>query len=153
MTNLFCSSCGNCASNCNSLLKLFGRITIAAIFLLAGISKFLNPEATSLYMAAKGMPIIPFFMYSAGIVEILGGLSLLIGFKTRWGALLLALFLIPATMLFHDFWNVGPAEEALQKILFLKNLAIFGGLLYVIAAGAGGLSIDRFCLKNELPQV
>ncbi len=153
MKNTFSSSCGNWASICKSLLKFFGRIAIAVIFLLAGISKFLNPEATSLYMASKGMTIFPFFMYSAATVEIIGGLSLLFGFKTRCGALLLALFLIPATMIFHDFWNVGPGEEALQKVLFLKNLAIFGGLLFVVSAGAGGISIDRFCHKNELPLV
>ena len=136
-----------------TILRFFGRVAIATIFILAGIGKFLHPDAKSIYMASKGMIMIPFFLYSVAILEILGGLSLLIGYKTRWGALILMLFLIAATVIFHDFWNQGPVEAEMQKIHFLKNLAILGGLLYVMACGAGRWSIDRFLYNKELPPV
>ncbi len=149
MSNSSCWSSGYCASFCKSFLKFIGRNAIATIFILAGLGKLFNPEATSLYMAAKGMTNIPFFLYSSAIVEILCGLALVLGYKARWGALVLLLFLIPTTVIFHDFWNLGPVEAELEKINFLKNLAIFGGLLYVLATGAGGWSLDSCCHRNE----
>jgi len=78
-------------------------------------------------------------------VELLGGLSLLLGFFSRYGALLLILFLLPATFIFHDFWNI-PESEAMalrmQMIMFMKNMAIMGGLSYIVSFGSGALSID-----------
>lgn len=121
---------------------LLGRLCICTIFILSGITKFLQPDATALYMAAKGFPMVSFFLYASAIVEVLGGALLFFGFKTRWSALLLALYLIPVTIIFHNFWNVIPLESELQLIHFLKNLAIFGGLLYITATGAGKVSLD-----------
>lgn len=126
-----------------SFLMLAGRIAIGAIFVLAGVGKFMDPAHTSAYMASKGMSMIPFFLYAAATLELLGGLALFLGWKARWGAVILALFLIPTTLIFHNFWIAEPAEKILQQIMFLKNLAIFGGLLYIIATGPGRLSIDR----------
>ena len=133
-----------------SLGMLIGRIALAAIFILAGLGKFMNVEATSAYMASKGMTMIPFFLYSAALLEILAGLALLIGYKTRWAALLLALFIIPTVLIFHDFWNVsGPLERTIELTQFLKDWAIFGGLLYVAALGAGRYSIDQCCCDKH----
>lgn len=135
--------------NCICSLGMFiGRVCISIIFLLSGIGKFMDPESTSQYMAAKGMVMIPFFLYSAAIIEIIGALSLLLGFKARIGALLLILFLIPVTVIMHDFWNVDIASRNLQQILFLKNISILGGLLYVASSGAGNFSLDACCCKK-----
>lgn len=129
-----------------SFLMLIGRLSIAAIFLLAGFSKFLDYDGTLAYMIAKGVPYVPYTLYAAALVEIIGGALLVFGYKTRFAATLLALFLIPVTYMMHDFWNVSePAVKALETINFLKNLAIFGGLLYVICFGSGGCACDRCC--------
>jgi len=132
-----------------SLGMLLGRIAIAAIFILSGLGKFMDVEGTSAYMASKGLTMIPFFLYAAATLEILAGLALLIGFKTRWAALLLALFMIPLILLFHAFWEVeGPVARAAEMVAFLKDLAIFGGLLYIASVGPGKYALDRCCHKN-----
>lgn len=131
-----------------SFSLLIGRILLSAIFILAGVGKFMDMEGTSQYMASKGFTMIPLFLISAAVVEILGGLSLLTGYFTRIGATILILFLIPTTLIFHDFWNQVGQERQMQMIEFLKNLAIFGGLFYVLGSGAGKFSIDR-CCGNE----
>jgi putative oxidoreductase len=131
-----------------SLTMLIGRLLIATIFILAGASKFLDYDQTSAYMASKGMTMIPLFLVGAAAFEIIGGLSLLVGYKTRIGAALLLIFLIPTTIIFHSFWNTSGAEHAQAQIDFLKNLAIFGGLLYVLNFGAGPLSIDACNCKR-----
>ncbi|MBA3237810.1 MAG: DoxX family protein [Parachlamydiaceae bacterium] len=121
---------------------LLGRLCICTLFISAGIGKFLEPEPTAQYMAIKGMPLIPFFLYSAAILEVLGGVLLFFGLMTRWAVLGLALFLIPATLIFHNFWSAPPGEAEIELIMFFKNLAIFGGLLYIAATGAGKISLD-----------
>ena len=133
----------------NSLLMLFGRWCIAAIFIFGGLGKFINYDATAAYMAAKGLAPIPILLVISALVEIIGGCSLILGYKTRWGALLLLLFLIPTTLIFHDFWNVTGEGRTLQLIEFLKNLAIFGGLLYVLVKGAGSIACDVFHKHKE----
>lgn len=134
-----------------SFLMFFARLCIAAIFILAGVSKFMNFDETATYMASKGLTMIPLFLFGAATIEILGGLSLVFGYKTRLGAAVLLLFLIPTTLIFHDFWNVGGADRAAQQIEFLKNLAIFGGLLYVLSVGPGGCACDSGCCKAKRP--
>lgn len=136
-----------------SFLHAFGmflaRICVSAIFILAGIGKFINYEDTVQYMASKSFTMIPLFLVAAALVEIIGGLSVLFGFKIRWGATLLLLFLIPTSIIFHDFWNLYGAEKQSQMIEFLKNLSIFGGLIYVLLNGAGKFSIDALLTKNS----
>lgn len=140
---------------CCSISALLGRIALALIFLLAGVNKFMEWDATAHYMAAKGFTFVPLFLIGAALIEILFSVLLIIGYKTKIAAGVLLLFLIPATLIFHDFWNVEGLDKNLQTILFLKNTAIMGGLLYVISAGAGSLSIDSFrCSKcEEKPKV
>ena len=129
-----------------SIAFFIGRICMSMIFILAAIGKFVDYNAVAQYMSSKGMTMVPFFLIVAAAVELIGGLSLLLGFKTRWGAALLILFLIPVTGIFHDFWMVqDPAERQMQMNEFLKNLAIWGGLFYVLAVGAGKWSLDSCC--------
>jgi putative oxidoreductase len=132
-----------------SLIVMFGRICLSIIFILSGIGKFVSYSMTAAYMATKGMTMIPFFLYSAALIEIIFGLGILLGFKARWAAGVLALYLIPVTLIFHDFWNVSWDEQHLQMIMFCKNLAIFGGLWIVVGSGSGKCSFDASCCKKD----
>src|ERR1700722_10127269 len=109
---------------CCSTLLFLGRLCISAIFLLAGIGKFTDYEGTSQYMASKGRKFIPVLLVAAALVEIIGAISLIIGFKTRISAFVLLVFLGLTTFIFHDFWNLGPDVAKLQMIMFMKNLSI-----------------------------
>lgn len=127
----------------SSGISLFiGRLCMCAIFIITGVWKFVNFDGVSQEMSAKGFPMVSFFLISAAILEILGGLSLFLGYKTRFWAALLMLYLIPVTIIFHDFWNAAEAQRYAQIIEFLKNLTIFGGLWDVIGAGPGRISLD-----------
>lgn len=132
-----------------SFTLLLGRICLGAIFIMAGIGKFLDYDSEAQYMASKGMTMIPFFLYSAAIVEIVGGLSILLGIFSRIGATVLILYLIPVTIIFHGFWSAGGPERQQLQIEFLKNLAIIGGLLYVVGAGSGKFSIASCSCCHE----
>lgn len=124
--------------NSKNVLSLISRVLLSAIFLVSGVNKILHPVATQQYMAAHGIPLVGLFIVGANAIEILGGLSVLLGYKARWGALALALFLIPATLIFHSNF-----ADQMQLIHFMKNLAILGGLLMVIQYGAGQISLER----------
>ena len=119
-----------------------GRILLALIFLMSGINKVLNWEGTEGYMASVGMPMVTLFLIGAVVLEIGGSLSVIAGFKARWGALALIVFTIPTTLIFHAYWAVDPAQMQIQQIMFMKNLAMVGGLLIIMAFGAGPLSVD-----------
>jgi putative oxidoreductase len=118
-----------------------GRFLLALIFVLSGWGKITGFEGTVAYMASKGMPFPQFLLPGAIIVELGGGLALMLGWKARWAALALFLFCIPTALVFHNFWAVPPEQAQNQMIHFLKNLAIMGGLLYVVAFGPGPFGI------------
>jgi putative oxidoreductase len=126
---------------------LLGRIGLSAIFLLSGVNKITNWEQTAQYMQAQGMPLVPLFLVGAIVLELAGGLSVLLGFHARLGAALLILFLIPATLIFHNFWALQGPEQQLQMIMFLKNVAILGGLLLIVGMGPGPISLDNRCVR------
>lgn len=121
---------------------LLGRLFLAAIFLMSGVGKIGNWDGTSGYMASKGMPLVPLLLVAAIALEVLGGVSVVIGFKARIGALALIVFLVPTTLIFHGFWAYTGQELQQQMVHFLKNLSILGGLLLVATHGAGPISID-----------
>lgn len=122
---------------------LLGRMLLAQIFLISGVGKILDWSGTEATMASKGMPLVPLFHIGALMCELGGGLALLVGFRARLAALVLFLFLIPTTLVFHNFWAVPPAEQMQQTINFMKNLAIMGGLAFAMSFGPGPISIDR----------
>jgi len=119
-------------------IPLIGRTFLATIFIHAAINKIFDFADTQTMMTGRGLPLAGVLLVGTIAVEILGGLSLVLGYKTRWGAWLLIVFLIPATVIFHNFWEV-PSE----KIDFLKNLSIMGGLLMITYFGAGPVSVDE----------
>jgi putative oxidoreductase len=133
-----------------SFLSLAGRIGMSAIFLIAGVGKIQNWSGTAAHMEAAGIPAASLLLPLTVVAEIGGGLALLVGWQTRWAALGLFLFLIPATLIFHHFWDLLDPEQSMQRIHFLKNLAIMGGLLEFSAMGAGGFSLDALSAKSAL---
>lgn len=131
----------------STVLKTYGpvagRILIAPLFLLSGFHKITGFSSISAIMARVGMPFPEVFVIGAIAFELGGAIMVLLGWHARWGALLLVLFTIPATLLFHDFWAVDAAQYRGQLNHFMKNLAILGGLVYVMAAGSGPLSLRK----------
>ena len=125
------------------LVALFGRILLALIFVVSGIGKITGFAGTAAYMASKGLPMVQVLLPLAIAAELGGGLLLALGWKTRWAALALFLFLIPTTLIFHQFWGIEPKLAQMQQIHFLKNVAIMGGMLMVIFSGPGAWSVDR----------
>jgi putative oxidoreductase len=119
---------------------LAGRLGLGIIFLVSGLGKLAGWSGTVAHAASKGVPEV--LLAGAVALEILGGLSVLVGWKTRWGAAALLVFLAPVTVVFHGFWGVPAAEAQLQTIQFLKNVSIAGGLLALWAAGPGTISVD-----------
>lgn len=127
---------------------LIGRLCICVIFIITGIWKIIDFSGVSQEMAAKGMIMVPFILTMATFVEIIGGVSLFFGYKTRFWAAILMLYLIPVTLIYHDFWNADGAQRYTQIIQFLKNLTIIGGLWDVMGAGAGKMSLDAYFRKT-----
>lgn len=122
---------------------LAGRILLASIFIWSGLDKIGNFAGTAGYMAGQGIPLAEAALVLSIIIEVGGGLMLIFGWQARWAALAILLWLIPVTLIFHNFWAVEAAQKQMQMIHFYKNLGIMGGMLYVMAFGAGPLSLDN----------
>ena len=121
----------------------FARILLAAIFLISGYDKIGGFSKVAAFMATKGIPLSEIALAISIVLEIGGGLLLIAGWKARWVAAALFVWLIPVTLIFHNFWAVDAAQYQNQLNHFLKNLCIMGGMLYVMAFGAGPLSMDN----------
>lgn len=119
---------------------LIGRILVVLIFLKSGAGKIDNFGGTAQYMASHGIaPYTNFFLVGAIFCELAGSITLILGYYARFGAMLLLIFLIPTTLIFHS--NFG---DQIQMIMFMKNVSMFGGLLVLLAVGAGRFSLDYF---------
>jgi putative oxidoreductase len=124
------------ASN-SSLAILVGRVLLSILFILAGYSKLTAISATAGWFGSIGLPMPTVTTVVVGLVELLGGLAVLIGFQTRIAAIVLALFTLGATAVAHlDFSQAGNA------LMLQKNLGLTGGFLLLVALGAGAYSID-----------
>ena len=119
---------------------LGARVGLGIIFLMSGFGKIAGWSGTVAHAGSKGVPEI--LLAGAVALEIVGGISVLAGWKTRWGVAALLAFLAPVTVVFHGFWGYQGAEVHLQTIQFLKNVSIAGGLLALSAAGPGAISVD-----------
>lgn len=123
-------------------LVIVGRVLLALMFILAGFGKLANIAGTAGYIASGGLPAPMVLAVVVGLLELLGGVAIAVGFQARWAALALALFTLLASVLFHRFWAV-PADQAfVQQLMFMKNLSVAGGLFVVAALGAGPVSLD-----------
>ncbi|WP_455281357.1 DoxX family protein [[Eubacterium] cellulosolvens] len=126
-------------------IPLTARILISTIFIMAAINKSMDLLGSEQYMAAYGIPAPGVLLVISIIIEFFGGLSILLGFKAKWGAIVLFIILIPTTLIFHT-----EVTDQIQSIMLLKNLSIMGGLLMIANYGSGPYSIDEhFDLKKK----
>ena len=130
------------SSSSESVVPLIGRVLISPVFILSGMLKVMNFSMELGYVTAAHLPFPRFSLACAACIEILGGLAILTGFHARVAAWIVFVFLIPTTLMFHNFWAMQGAARMDNEAHFLKNLAIMGGLLFVATFGAGAYSID-----------
>jgi putative oxidoreductase len=123
-------------------LALIGRILLAVLFVPAGFGKIAGFAGTVGYATAMGMPLPQVGVAVALVVELVGGLALLLGYQTRYAALALAFFTLVASYFFHGYWALPGDQQMMQQLLFFKNIAVVGGLLGFAAFGAGAFSLD-----------
>ena len=126
----------------NQSAMLVGRILLALIFLVAGYRKLMAVAGSAGYFAKLGFPMPEVMVWVAIAIELGGAILLIVGWKTRWVAWLLALFTVIAAFAAHRFWEVDAAQYANQMNHFLKNIAIVGGFIILAATGPGALSVD-----------
>lgn len=127
--------------------SLAGRVLIAAIFVISGLNKLSDFSGTAAFMSAAGLPAADILLVLTLLIEVAGGLMIMLGLYTQSVALLIFLFMIPVTAVFHNPWVAVEAAQAQQQMIhFLKNLAIMGGLLQLFASGPG-----RFSLEHRKP--
>jgi putative oxidoreductase len=124
-------------------LALVGRILVALIFVISGYGKIGGFEGIAGYIGSKGLPFPQVLAALTILLELGGGLLLMLGFKTRWVALLFFLWLIPTTFIFHAFWGLDPKAAQQMQIHFMKNVSIMGAMLLLVAYGPGAYSIDK----------
>jgi putative oxidoreductase len=127
-----------------------GRLLFAAIF-LKSFPMHMTSQAVA-YAQSQGVPAANLLVPASGVLALLGGLSVALGFRARVGAFLLVLFLVPVTFMMHRYWTIDdPQQHMIQQVMFMKNLAMLGGALFMTHIGAGPLSIDAtiFKARNE----
>ena len=120
------------------LAPLLGRVMLGLLFIMTGYDKITGFEGYVDSVAAKGVPLPEIAIVVVIIVELVGGLMIAAGLKSRWAALAIFLLIIPINFFYHPFW----ADDA-QFNRFFKNLCVMGGMLYVMASGPGRLSLTR----------
>ena len=121
------------------IVEVFGRIFISALFLIEAVRKFFNPDISMMYMSDHGVP--EFLFYPSIAFEIIIPLLLIAGYKTRITASLLAVFVLTVTLIFHSHHII---DDSMQLTIFLKNLAIIGGLLLIISNKPQICSVDYY---------
>lgn len=126
-----------------TMLAPLGRLLLGGLFLAAGIGKITAFAGTSGYIASKGLPVPDVLAALTIVLEIGGGLAVIVGYHARLAALALAVFTVAAAVIFHNFWALPAAAQQVQQAMFMKNIAIAGGLLMVTAFGPGLWSIKR----------
>jgi len=124
-------------SSTQDRIALAGRVLLAAIFVMSGLGKVAAPAATLAYMKAAGLPFAPVGLAGAALIELGGGLALILGYRTRLVATILAVFALVTAAIFHSAF-----ADQNQLIHFFKNVAMAGGLLQVAAFGGGRMSLD-----------
>ena len=123
-------------------LVLLGRILYALIFVMAGPGHF--TANTIAFAASKGVPLASIAVPLSGIIATAGGMSIAAGYNAKWGGWLIVLFLVPVTVMIHDFWAMtDPNMAQVNQIMFMKNLSMLGAALLITYFGSGPLSVDN----------
>jgi putative oxidoreductase len=129
-------------------VALAGRQLFSILFIVASAGHF--SQQTIETAGHHGVPLAGLLVPLSGVIALMGGLSVLVGFQTRLGAWMLVIFLIPVTVLMHNFWSeVDPATFQIEKAMFMKNITMLGGALLISYFGAGPLSLDAFVYPRE----
>jgi putative oxidoreductase len=131
------------SNSSSSFTPLAGRILMSVLFLVSGFFKLGAYSQMVGYAASKGLPMAGVAVACAAVLELAGGLAILIGFQTKIAAWLLFLYLIPTTFYFHNFWAMQGMEQQDNMVHLLKNVAIMGGLVILAANGPGPYSVDH----------
>jgi putative oxidoreductase len=118
---------------------VIARVLMGGMFLLAGIQKWMGLSGTAMYIESVGLPAPMVLAVLAALIETVFGAALLVGFRTKLAAAGLLVFTVIATLIFHTGWSAN----ANQQVMFMKNLAIMAGLLYMMSFGSGAFSADR----------
>ncbi len=123
-------------------IVLLGRILYSSIFIMSGPTHFM---ASSIgYAANKGVPLASIVVPLSGIIAFVGGLSILLGYKAKYGAWLIVVFLLPVTFMIHNFWAYSDAMmRQMQMANFMKNISMLGAALLIAHFGSGPLSVDK----------
>jgi len=136
-------------SSLENIGALAGRGSLVFIFLASAGKKVLQFEQTQGYMASHAMPATGILLAGAIVFLVVGGLSVLLGFKARIGAALLIAFIVPASLIFHNFWTYEGQEQQQQMIHFMKNVAILGALISIVAGDVRGWRLDRKIMRSQ----
>jgi len=132
-------------------LPLVGRGMMSLLFIGIGIGKITGWQGTAEYIASKHLVGVPLLLALSIAVELAGGASLLLGWKARVGALGLLAYLVPVTLMFHDYWALTGMAAQIELLNFLKNVAIMGGLGLIVAFGPGPISVDSWLRRRRAP--
>lgn len=123
-------------------IVLLGRILFSLIFLVSSAGHF--SAQTIQYAAAQGLPWANLLVPASGVLAAIGALSIVLGYKAQVGAWLIIVFLLPVTLIMHQFWAAGdPAMQQMQLAMFMKNISMLGAALLISYFGSGPLSIDK----------
>lgn len=122
-------------------IALLGRILFSLIFTINGTNHF--KEQTIQYAASHGVMMPNIIVPIAGVMAIAGGISILLGWKAKFGGWLIVAFLIPVTFIMHNFWTLEGHERQMQMSMFMKNISMLGGAFLITYFGAGPLSVDN----------
>lgn len=133
----------------NPMFSLVGRVLLAALFIPAGLSKFFNFQGTVGYITAQQFPLPELAAAAAVLIEVVAGIFLLIGLRTKTAAGVLAVFTLIASIGFHKFWAVAPDQAYLQQLMFFKNIAVVGGLMMVASLGGGSWTMDAWRAQRK----
>ncbi len=128
-------------ASASPIVTVAGRILFSVIFIMSGFLHFSQQEIG--YAAQAGVPMARLLVPASGILALVGGLSILLGYRAKMGAWLLVLFLVPVTVMMHNFWAVkDPMMAQMQMAMFLKNVTMLGGALLISQLGVGPWSVD-----------
>jgi putative oxidoreductase len=125
---------------------LVGRILLASMFIISGVGKMGAFADTTVYMASAGLPaidpLLEYLLILTILVELGGGAAIVLGWRTRSATVLIFLFTLLVTLVFHRFWSAPPDEAMTQQLMFMKNVSVMGGLIVLFAFGPGEYALD-----------
>lgn len=132
----------------SGLIALAGRVLLALIFVLAGYAKIWATAATATDMANRGIPLSGILVYGVIVLELIGGLMLMFGLYARWVAAAFFLYTLALALIFHPYWAASVADAQIERGFFLEHLSMMGGMLMIVALGAGPWSLDTLARRD-----